>query len=86
MNSQDQLSALSSVLDDNRYNGVSERTMDSQEQYEALLTRWGFDAHINPKPSVVMLTLSRGVNTLKKLTKAAFDSITTTAPAVKSQM
>lgn len=85
MNSPEQFSAFSSNLYDNRYSGTSNRKMDSQEQYEALLTSWGFNVEAKQKPSAVFALFSSAFKSLKNATKACVDSFTSTAPATKSQ-
>lgn len=82
MNSPEQYAALSNV----RYSGSARRTMDSQEQYEALLSSWGFATKKAPKANPLKPVIARAYKLLKKTIKTSFDSITATAPVAKSQL
>lgn len=82
MNSPEQYAALSNI----RYSGSARRTMDSQEQYEALLSSWGFASQKNTKPNPLKPAVIRVFKLLKKTIKTSFDTLTATAPVAKSQL
>lgn len=82
MNSPEQYAALSNA----RYSGTTRRTMDSQEQYEALLSSWGFDSKKTAKPNPLKPVAMRVYKLLKKTIKTSFDTVTATAPVAKSQL
>lgn len=80
MNASEKLSLLSNGLYDQRYTGEAKKSMDSQEQYEALLTRWGFHAD---QRGLFAKKASAMTKTAIKVLKSAFNMMTASAMLAK---
>lgn len=71
----------SAALYNLHYTGAAKKTQDSQEQYEALLSNWGF----NSSPSAFGNKLSKFAKAVVKKVKTSFNIVSATTLLSKQQ-
>lgn len=65
------------------YSGTAKRTQDAQEQYEALLTSWGYNTEPSAFTKAVKTAFTVTFKTLKKLIKSSYNTVTASSILAK---